>query len=348
MVRILVGIFLLVSLGRAQSSNVVLPPSHALREATSSTNVPFGRSTPVRCQMAYDGVLVPRAGSIDALAWRLDGGATTNGKQVEFTMHAATGPLNVLTLQMSFANNVGVDDREVLARRIVSLPAWTTPQTPSPFHAQVPFDAPFPYDPRRGVLLFDVTVFGQPPGDFPLDLTYVCDSPQQRYGPPGCGAQGGAPLVVDAVTTQVMWGQPLNLRVSSALPGSVAGLFLGSIEQGAWAGITLPFDLAVVGAPGCHLSIDVQVGAYVLADPTGSAVFPFFVPARPDLLGATIRFQGMDYAPSLNALGIVTSQPGKVTVCGWERVGRVWAAGSTATSGTREIGIAPPIEVRLQ
>lgn len=347
MVRIPLAFAFSLSIGAAQTS-VVLPPSHAVLEGTSATNVPFGRSTPVRCQMAYDGTLFPRAGSLDRLAWRLDGGGTTLGKQVELVVRATTGPANVLTMQATFALNLGADARDVLTRRVLSLPPLTTAQTPSPFHAQIPFDAPFPYDPRLGVLLFDVTVFSQPPGDFALDLTYVCDSPLQRYGPPGCGANGAAPLVVDAATTQVMWGHPLDLRVSAALPGSVAGVLVGSIEQGQWAGITLPFALAAIGAPGCHLSIDMLVGVYAPTDLSGSARFPFSVPARPDLLGATIRFQGMNYAPSLNALGIVTSQPGKVSVCGWERVARVWAAGTTSTSGAREIGIAPPIEVTVR
>ncbi|MEZ5963419.1 MAG: hypothetical protein R3F56_06185 [Planctomycetota bacterium] len=345
--RIQVAVALFVSTGLAQTL-VVLPPSHAAREATSATNVPFGRSTPVRCQMGYDGVLVPRAGTVDRVAWRLDGGQTTAGKQVDMSLHASTGPRNVLTLQVTFALNVGSDDREVVARRLLSLPPLTSGQTPNPFHAQVPFDAPFAYDPRLGVLLLDATVFAQPPGDFGLDLTYVCDSPVVRYGPPGCGPQGGAPLLVDAATTQVMWGQPFHLLVSSARPGSVAGVFLGSLEQGSWGGITLPLDLTPIGASGCHLSIDTLLSAYTVADPAGTATFPFALPARPDLLGQTIRFQGIDFDPSLNALGIVTSQPGKVTVCGWERVGRVWASGTTATSGVREIGVAPPVEVRLQ
>jgi len=347
MVRILVAATVFLPLVPAQTP-VVLPPSHTAREGTSFTNVPFGRSTPMRCQMAYDGVLFPRAGSIERLAWRLDGGQINPGKQVEFALHLSTGPSSVLLLQAAFATNVGADDREVLARRLVSLPPLAAAQTPSPFHAQVPFDAPFPYDPRLGSLVVDVTVFSQPPGEFPLDLTYVCDSPVVRYGPPGCGPQGGPPLAVDAATTQVMWGQPLDLRVSAARPNSVAGVLLGSIEQGAWAGITLPFDLSVIGAGGCHLSIDVQLGAYRLADAAGAALFSFVVPARPDLVGAVFRFQGMDYDPSLNPLGIVTSQPAKVSVCGWERVGRVWASGATAPSGVREIGLVPPVEAGLR
>src|SRR5690606_22396549 len=284
------------------------------------------------------------AGSVDRLAFRLDGGTTAPSKQVEVGIRAATGPASVLALQATFAWNVGSDEREVFARRILDLPAQTLGQTPSPFSVPFPFDAPFPYDPRAGSLVLDVTVFGQAPGAYPIDLTWVCDSPVQRYGPPGCGQ----PLVADAATTQVMWGQPLDLRVSQARGGSVAGVFLGTREQGPWNGIVLPFDLAPVGAPGCHLSIDVLALTFAPANALGVATFPFMIPARPDLVGATIRFQGFDIDPQANALGLVTSQPGKVTVCGWERVGRVWAPGAAPATGTREIGLAPPAEITLQ
>lgn len=329
-------------------TNLVLPPSHALREGTSFTNVPFGRSTPMRCQLAYDGALFPRAGSLDGLTLRVDGGQTVAAKQVELAVRASTGPTSVLALQMTFAQNVGGDDREVFARRLLDLPALTSAQTPNAFTVAIPFDAPFPYDPRAGGALFDLSVFGQPPGSYPLDLTYVCDSPVQRYGPAGCGPQGGQPLQVTAATTQVMWGQAFDLQVSAARPGSVAGVFLGAIEQGQWAGITLPFDLAVAGAPGCHLSIDMLFSAFAPANGIGTATLPLAIPPRPELVGATIRFQGFDIDAAANALGVTTSQPAKVVVCGWERVGRVWASGATATAGTREIGLAPPAALTLR
>ncbi len=346
MVRIFVT--LLAALPVAAQSTLVLPPSHATREGTSFTNVPFGRSTPTRCQLAYDGALLPRAGNIESLALRIDGGQTVAGKQVELMVRASTGPTSVLALQATFALNVGADVRDVFARRLFDLPALTSAQTPNPFHLQIPFDAPLPYDPRNGAVLFDLTVFDQPPGVYPLDLTYVCDSPVQRYGPAGCGPQGGPALQVTAATTQVMWGQPLDLQVTAARPASIAGVFLGVIEQGPWAGITLPYDLTLVGAPTCHLSIDMSFSAFASANALGTATFPLTIPGRPELVGAAIRFQGFDIDPAANALGITTSQPAKVAVCGWERVGRVWASGANATIGAREVGLAPPVTLTLR
>jgi hypothetical protein len=347
MVSILVCVLFFAGAAAAQTT-FVLPPSHAAREGSSFTNVPLGRSTAMRTQLAYDGALFPRAGLIESLALRVDGGQTAAAKQVEIGVRACTGPISVLALQATFAQNVGADDREVFARRVLALPAHTSPQTPNPFTVLIPFDVPFPYDPRNGAVVFDVTVFDQPPGAYPLDLTYVCDSPLQRYGPAGCGPAGALPLQVNAMTTQIMWGQTFDLAVNQARPNSVAGLFLGSIEQGSWAGITLPFDLGVAGAPGCHLSIDMLFTTFARANASGIATFPFTIPGRPELVGTMIRFQGFDVDPAANALGVTTSQPGKVTVCGWERVGRVWASGLAATVGTREVGLAPPVAIGLR
>lgn len=340
-------IVLLLS-GVGLPGQVVVPPSHAALEGTTSTNVPFGRSTAMRCQLAYDGSLFPRAGVIDAIALRLDGGTTAAGKSVELELRASTMPLPLLSMQGGFAINVGADVQTVFARRLLSLPPLGTAATPSPFHCAIPFDAAFAFDPARGPLLLDFAVHGQPPGAYPLDATYVCESPTEYYGPAGCGPQGGLPLAALAATRQVMWGQSVTLQVRDARPFTVAGLFLGSIEQGQWGGVTLPFDLSPLGAAGCPLSIDVLTSVYGQTDVTGVLSFTFGLPARPSLVGNYVRFQGVAAEPSANALGIITSQGAKVRVCGWERVARVWASGASATDGFREIGLAPPLSVSLR
>ena len=45
----------------------VLPWSHAGREGSGATNVPFGRSVPVRVQLAYDRTLLPTPVQIASL-----------------------------------------------------------------------------------------------------------------------------------------------------------------------------------------------------------------------------------------------------------------------------------------
>nr|MBP8301278.1 hypothetical protein [Planctomycetota bacterium] len=64
-------------------SPFVLPASHAAREGSSTTNVPFGRSTPTRVQSCYDPMLFAGPVTILSLAIRVDGGAVAAAKVVD-------------------------------------------------------------------------------------------------------------------------------------------------------------------------------------------------------------------------------------------------------------------------
>jgi len=342
-------VFLLLSatVATAQTS-LVLPGSHAGQEGTGSTNVPFGRSSAVRVQSLYDPLLFSGPCNITAIAFRLDGGATTLAKQIDCEIHLMTAAVSLVNMSQDFAQNRGSDDTVVLPRQVLALPAQSTAATPNPFLPPIAFAQPFAYDPALGPLLVEVVVFAQPPAPYTLDTTFTCDSPEVAFGPPGCPQPGGTPIRVENATTQVIWGRPWLARVLDAPPGRLTVLALGTQETGTWNGWTLPQDLGMLGAPGCFLSIDVVGTFFQTAATDGTATFAFFIPNNPATLGATLRYQAGALSPNANALGLVTSQAKKVDVCGWEPVGRVWAAGLTTTAGSREIGVAPVVQVSLQ
>lgn len=329
-------------------SPLVLPASHAGLEGSSTTNVPFGRSTPTRVQVVYDPLLFAGPVTISALAFRIDGGAVCSAKQVDCEIRMSTMPGTVLQLSADFAQNRGADETVVLPRQIVALPAHATIATPNAFLPPLPLSTPFSYDPAQGSLCVEVVVHGQPPGAFPLDVTYVCSSPEIPFGPAGCPQPSSVPLRVESSTTQVIWGRPWVARVLDAPVGALVTFTLGTIESGPWAGFVLPQELSALGAPQCYLSIDVGGAFFGVAAGDGSATFPFVIPNDPAIVGAWIRYQGGAINPAANALGVVTSQARKVQVCGWEPVGRVWASGAAATIGSREIGVAPVVELTVQ
>lgn len=338
--------FVALAVAPAQS-RVVLPPVNAASEGSGSTSIPFGRSTPTRTQIVYDARLFTGAVVVQSLALRLDGNQTSAGKRVDVEVRLSTAARPITALSAVFSNNAGTDAVVVLDRRLLDLPPHAQGQTPNPFTVQLPFDRSFGYDPARGPLLIEIIVHDQPPGSHVLDTTFTCTSEQRNYGPAGCGA-GGRVLKADSATTQVLWGRPLALRVFDAPPQAATVLFLGSIESGQWNGLTIPFDLGVVGAPGCSLSIDVILQRGALADATGVAIHPFTLPDVPGLQGEWIRFQGVALDNQANPLGIVTSQATKVQICGWEPVARVYASGAGATVGLVEVGVAPVVELRVQ
>lgn len=326
----------------------VVPASHAAREGSGTTNLPFGRSTAVRVQCIYDRRLFSQPVVLTALALRLDGGAVAAGKQVDAELRLSTAAAPLLGIGTDFAANRGSDERVVVPRQLWSLPGQASATTPNPFLPAVPFAVPFPYDPANGPLLVEFVVFGQPPGAYPLDITYVCDSPEVAIGPASCPLPGSGPLQVASATAQVMWGRPWTAQVLGAPPFGLTALVLGTIDSGPWQGFVLPADLAALGAPGCVLAIDAAVSLFAPAGFDGSASYGFGIPNDPGLVGYWIRFQGAALVPAANPLGLVTSQGRKVEVCGFEPVVRVWASGLAALSGALEVGVAPVVQFTVQ
>lgn len=329
-------------------TQLVVPQSHAAREGTTSTNVPFGRSTPARVQCLYESSLFTGAGTITAIAFRLDGDQTAAAKQVECEIRMSTSPLSLVAMAADFASNRGADEVVVLPRQIVTLPAMAAVATPSPFLAPVSLAVPFPYDPAFGPLLVEITVFAQPPGAYSLDATFVCDSPEVALGPPACVPQIGQSLRVESATTQLLWGRPWVVRALDAPAGAAVLLALADPASTTWNGAALPVALDGVGAPGCFVAVDAQDLWLQVAQPDGTATFTFGVPNQPSLLGASVAFQAGAFAPSFNQLGLATSQAKRVAVCGFEPVGRLWSNGITATVGVREVGTAPVLRLSLQ
>lgn len=342
------AVLIALSVPLLAQAQLVLPASHAQREGTASTNTPFGRSTASRVQCLYDGSLFAGAGTITAIAFRLDGDQTALQKQVDCEIRMSTSARSLVAMAADFASNRGVDEVVVLPRQIITLPAVSTVATPSPMPAPIALPVPFHYDPANGPLLLEIAVFQLPPGAYVLDATYVCDSPEVLVGPPACAPQQGLSLRVESTTTQVIWGRPWIARALDAPPGANVVFALGTTDVGTWAGLPLPVALDSIGAPGCFVSIDANELYYQTAGADGTAVFAFTVPNRPELLGYWAHFQAGVYAPQFNALGLITSQAKKVQVCGFEPVARLWSNGTAATIGNLEIGTAPVIQVTVQ
>jgi len=257
-------------------------------------------------------------------------------------------PVQLVAMGVDFALYRGTDEAIVQPRQLLQLPAQPATGAPSAFLPPIALPVPFAYDPADGPLLLEIIVFGQPPGAFSLDVTYVCDSPLVAVGPTSCFGSNGLPLRVESATTQVIWGRPWVARVLDASPGATVVLALGTFETGPWSGMILPQDLLGIGAPGCFVSMDVAGSWYSIAGGDGSAQFPFVIPNSPQLIGEWIRFQAGAFDPTANALGFVTSRGSKVQVCGWEPVARVWSSGIVPSFGTREIGLSAVVRLTVQ
>ncbi len=328
----------------AQSPQVV-PQAFAAKEGTGVTNLPFGRAVPLRVQMVYGHSMFSGTRTILGVGFRPELGQAGAAKTVDLQVHAGTLPGEVTAIRGQFAQNRGNDFAEVFKRRKLSLPSFASTTTLPTFQVQIPFDNGFAYDPRKGSLLLETVVHDQPRGSYQLDATYLCQSPLTKVGPRGCGPLGGKALGLDSETPQVMWGQPANLRVLHARPQAMTILLLGSKSTGIWNGITLPLELTDLGAPGCHLAVDILAAPGLVADQNGVATYGFLLPSQPRLLGVGVSVQGVAQDRKANALGLVSSQAARLQVCGWEAVSRVFANGLSATVGYRELGVAPIMQL---
>jgi hypothetical protein len=293
-------------------------------------------------------MLFPSPVEIDGLAFRLQEGELASSKMVELEIRLSSLGKPVTWIQQDFVRNRGSDEKQVFSRQLVTLPALTEATSPNPFHFEVTFEESFSYDPANGALVVELIVHSQQPGAFPLDSTFICDSPRETFGPPGCGPQGGLPLKVESVTSQVTWGRPLVLRVFDAKEDAATAIIMGNQESGPWQGMNLPVELGSIGAPNCHLALDIRRVYSVAADPAGSAEYELFIPSDPSLQGSWLRFQGVALDSQANALGLVSSQAAKVEICGWEPVSRVFASGLAAQEGLREVGVAPVLRLNIR
>ena len=98
----------------AAQNVVVLPASHATREGTTSTNVPFGRSSAVRAQHVYDAMLFAGPANITGLSFRIDGMVTASQKTVDCEIRMSTSPRTLVQTSPTFAQNRGLNEVVVL------------------------------------------------------------------------------------------------------------------------------------------------------------------------------------------------------------------------------------------
>ena len=116
-------------------------------------------------------------------------------------------------------------------------------------------------------------------------------------------------------------------------------------------------SLALAGlqwsAPDCWLNIDPVVTRLGVCDPSGRGTLPTQLPPGNGVVGLELFAQGLIFAPTANALGVITTKGRSSTICGPLGVSRVFAfyAGPGSpppplpTAGSVQYGIAPIIEV---
>jgi len=104
-------------------------------------------------------------------------------------------------------------------------------------------------------------------------------------------------------------GGSFDLRLDTAPPNAAAGLLVGASNQ-SWAGVSLPFDLGALQAPGCAILASGEIVLPVVAGAAGSATVTIAVPAAPVFVGAAFHNQFFVTDVAANGLGLTWSNGG--------------------------------------
>jgi hypothetical protein len=295
----------------------MVPPYAGQREGNSQYGIAFGTAR-IRFQQLIGAPLhgLQPGATLQAVAIRRDGlwPATFAAKSVPYELWVAESPRGAMEISAEFAQNRGPSAMRVFGPQDVQLPLAPPPASlPAPLQILWPFDRPFPITGSGKSLLIEwIAQKPQPElSDWIVDREWLTPLGGQLSLSIGQPCAGAGHLEVDEGT--LFPGAAVWYWSNDVDPGLVGAPFLavlGSSSQW-WGSVRLPFDLAALGAPGCHLYTDlvaVQVGriAAVNGDRDNYDVF-WPTPAQASLLGARFTSQVWILAAQRNPLGVVTS-----------------------------------------
>ena len=128
---------------------------------------------------------------------------------------------------------------------------------------------------------------------------------------PGCVGSLGVPGNV--ATSRARLGQIMVVDLTR-LPKD-AGVFVLGASNTTSAFGPLPFDLGVIGAPGCSLRVSTESASTITGSSgSGFATFRLPIPNLSSLLGAQVFTQGLCLDTAANVLGVTVSDAALVMV----------------------------------
>ena len=351
-IRDLSACTLLLAAAAAAQTSFVIPAAQATSLGNSAGNFPFSYTAYVRLQQAIGTSHFPSAGLLYAMAFRSKPGplnlpeTQNQGLRVDLADCAVA----VNALSGTYANNVGANVKTVFNGTVnIQKP---NPADSLEFSTMVPFDAPYLHL-NIAPLLIDLipTSFnGQQcaGGGNGTSFDGVNNDPniatvlgKSSAACPSIPSSGGGVstngFVVKFFTSPGLYpfgkacagatvpqisskGAPtpgsmnFSIELANAPAGapSLAALLLGG-GNASWNGQTLPWDLNLLGMPGCFLTVSIDWSA-----PTGVggglATFPLPIPNNNTLVGQQVFAQWFSVANAANPFGAVTTQGGSVTI----------------------------------
>ncbi len=329
------GLAALAIQAAAAQSTLILPAS-ATRAEGSSVDAQLASGIESRTQILISrSVLGPSAKKLlYGISIRRDTGMNTDlgkrgwkGGWIDLEIRASWTPADPKAPSRDFAKNHGKRVFSVY-RGLVAVPTSTwSGSGPAPFrspHAlRVPFKIPLPAA-SSGALCLELvnrrpapSTGKLPPENWIADL-WVQDLGARAlsFGKDCFFAGKKSPVGFLATNAQVetsTLAPGASFEAEATGPKGLPALALLGLSNKSFAGIPLPFDLGLLGAPGCKLyvSIDLAVAvpprSFDRSYPFGEFRLLFPLPNFTSLAGATLYQQWLFLEPRRNRLGLTAS-----------------------------------------
>jgi len=205
----------------------------------------------------------------------------------------------------------------------VSLPACNRTNLP-PWNVRYPFTKPFTWIPMGAKsFVVDITCAKNNIGGTSTTNTWYVDCFQPSLGSrttnltrSGCKGSNGNYCNSISYRMPLLGGQ-WYVRYNNAFPANAPGIgALGTMGKGSnWLGITLPFDLTPLGAPGCNWGIDIVFTTALTTNTSGQGLWPTInIPNLPALANANFFDDALFLDAQANALGVVSAWSSKWTI----------------------------------
>jgi hypothetical protein len=292
----------------------IVPPHAAAADLNDQCHFPFIYEFTRVQQLFNGGVICNTAAAITGFSMRRDAAdpRSYNGRAVNLTLLLGYSSNSAATMSTTFASNRAGQQTTVFQGNY-SLPNQP-PVTPiAPWNVGWTLSQPFPYLRSNGNLLIEWVIPGvaNQKFEYPLDAERIAIAgSSQVLGTHGPFLTGGRPTFsMTSQTSQLVPGGSVTLTESGLAQSYPAILFLGSSAT-SWLGLTLPFDLTVVGAPNNNLYTGVQISFGVpitLMGNTWGGNWTQGLPNDPGLGGRSLHAQMYFVHPPSNQLGLVFS-----------------------------------------
>ena len=134
----------------------------------------------------------------------------------------------------------------------------------------------------------------------------------------GAGCKGSNGILKQGWSGTPELGGTQNFLLRNAKPSGFAILQLG-LSSAQWGPIPLPFDLKVVGAPGCTLLNEPLISFVRSTDAGGAASVAFKHPSTRDFINLSLYTQFLCIDAAANKLGLSYSNGLRTSIGGWRQ-----------------------------